>query len=60
VAAYAAYEGVDLKTFLMRLDPILTTDQVGRVVVDLCRGNEGDNGERREYLLTGAGLKEIP
>jgi NAD(P)-dependent dehydrogenase (short-subunit alcohol dehydrogenase family) len=60
VAAYADYEGVDDSTFRQRLDPILTPEQVGRSVVDLCRAREPDDGERREYLVTGAGLRDIP
>jgi NAD(P)-dependent dehydrogenase (short-subunit alcohol dehydrogenase family) len=60
VAAYAAYEGVDQDTFIKRSEPILTLEQVGRAVVDLYWRGEGDDGQRREHLLTGAGLQEIP
>jgi NAD(P)-dependent dehydrogenase (short-subunit alcohol dehydrogenase family) len=59
VAAYAAYEGVEDDTFRQRLDPILTPEQVGRSVVDLYSANGPDDGQRREYLVTGTGLRDI-
>ena len=35
VAAYAAYEGLDIDTFLDRFQPILTPEHVGKAVVEL-------------------------
>jgi NAD(P)-dependent dehydrogenase (short-subunit alcohol dehydrogenase family) len=56
VAAYAARQGVDIRTFLDRLGPALTPEQVGTAIVDLvtCPGEDQDS-----YLLTAAGLSPL-
>jgi NAD(P)-dependent dehydrogenase (short-subunit alcohol dehydrogenase family) len=57
VAIYAEREGVDIQTFLERFDPILTPEQVGKAVVELC--GDDRQGSELAYLLSGAGLREI-
>jgi NAD(P)-dependent dehydrogenase (short-subunit alcohol dehydrogenase family) len=59
-AAYAEREGVDVRTFLQRFDPILTPELVGKAVVDICRAGEQEGGERPgAYMLSGTGLRGI-
>ncbi|MFL6124328.1 SDR family oxidoreductase [Actinophytocola sp.] len=53
VDGYAAREGVDRDTFIARLQPILTPDQVAKAVMEATRGNAA------EYRLTGTGLHQI-
>jgi NAD(P)-dependent dehydrogenase (short-subunit alcohol dehydrogenase family) len=55
-ANYAAYAGVDLATFLDRMGPELTTEQVGKSIVDLARDAELDQAA---YMLTPAGLNPL-
>lgn len=55
VAAYAAQQGVDRETFVARMQPVLTPDQVARSVVDLA----GDPDGGAEYELTAAGPQLI-
>ena len=59
-AAYAEYEGTEVHTFLKRFDPILTPAQVGKAIVDLCQHVEPRGEQHPAYLLTGAGLREVP
>jgi NAD(P)-dependent dehydrogenase (short-subunit alcohol dehydrogenase family) len=59
VAAYAAYEGVDVETFTERFEPILSPAQVGRAIVELVSGERGDGARPLAYLLPGSGLREI-
>jgi NAD(P)-dependent dehydrogenase (short-subunit alcohol dehydrogenase family) len=56
VAAYAARQGVDIRTFLDRLGPALTPEQVGTAIIDLvtCPGEDQDS-----YLLTAVGLSPL-
>ena len=56
VAAYAAREGVDVATAVERRGPVLTTDQVGKAVVDLATDPSLD---REAYLLSAAGLAPV-
>jgi NAD(P)-dependent dehydrogenase (short-subunit alcohol dehydrogenase family) len=53
-AAYAAREGVDLATYLDKLGPPLTPEQVGQAVAGLAAG-PGDDHDA--YLLTSEGLR---
>jgi NAD(P)-dependent dehydrogenase (short-subunit alcohol dehydrogenase family) len=55
VAGYAARQGVDRDTFVEGLQPILTSDQVAKAVVELA----ADPGSAPEYLVGGAGLRPI-
>lgn len=50
-AAYAARAGIDLDTFLARLGPILTAEQVGKAVVELVEGDHTG-----AFLLSADGL----
>jgi NAD(P)-dependent dehydrogenase (short-subunit alcohol dehydrogenase family) len=59
VAGYAAYEGVDIETFMKRFEPILRPEQVGRAIVDLVTAGRGDAATPLAYLLPGSGLREI-
>ena len=56
VAAYAARQGVDIPTFLDRLSPALTPEQVGTAIVDLVAGPGEDQDS---YMLTAAGLSPV-
>jgi NAD(P)-dependent dehydrogenase (short-subunit alcohol dehydrogenase family) len=53
-AAYAAREGLDLATYLDKLGPPLTPEQVGQAVAGLAAG-PGDDHDA--YLLTSEGLR---
>jgi NAD(P)-dependent dehydrogenase (short-subunit alcohol dehydrogenase family) len=53
VAAYAARAGVDAATFVERLGPALTPEQVGKAITELASSPGND---LRAYLLTAAGL----
>jgi NAD(P)-dependent dehydrogenase (short-subunit alcohol dehydrogenase family) len=55
VAAYAAEQGVERETFVERLQPILTPEQVAKWVVDLAGEPDGS----AEYELTGVGAHPI-
>jgi NAD(P)-dependent dehydrogenase (short-subunit alcohol dehydrogenase family) len=59
-AAYAEREGVDLKTFLSRFEPLLTPKVVGESVATLCEIDEGDREIALAYMLSGEGVREIP
>ncbi|MET8426105.1 SDR family oxidoreductase [Nocardia sp. NPDC004860] len=55
VAGYAARQGIDVETYLAGMAPVLTPEQVGKAVVELA----DDAGSAAEYLVSGAGLKQI-
>ncbi len=56
VAAYAAFEGVDVDTFLTNRGPVLTPDQAGKSVVELASGGHPDH---LAYMLSAAGLSPL-
>jgi NAD(P)-dependent dehydrogenase (short-subunit alcohol dehydrogenase family) len=56
VAAYAAWEGVDVDTFLKRRGPALTPEQAGKSVVELATGGHPDH---LAYMLSAAGLSPL-
>jgi NAD(P)-dependent dehydrogenase (short-subunit alcohol dehydrogenase family) len=56
VAAYARREGLDLDTYLERLGPGLTPDDVGKAALDLVTSTQHGPGA---YLLTPAGLSPL-
>jgi NAD(P)-dependent dehydrogenase (short-subunit alcohol dehydrogenase family) len=56
-AAYAAREGMDLATYLEKLGPPLTPEQVGQAVAGLAAEPGGDH---EAYLLTSGGLSPAP
>lgn len=56
VDAYAAYNGVDRKTFLDQLGPGLTSEQVADAIVDLASRT---TPEAASYLVTGEGMKAL-
>jgi NAD(P)-dependent dehydrogenase (short-subunit alcohol dehydrogenase family) len=56
VAAYAAWEGVDVDTFLKHRGPVLTPDQAGKSVVELATGGHPDH---LAYMLSAAGLSPL-
>jgi len=56
-AAYAARQGVDIAAFLEGFGPALTPEQAGKAIVDLAAGSGGEQGS---YLLTAAGLSQVP
>ncbi|WP_433593482.1 SDR family oxidoreductase [Nocardia sp. CA-145437] len=55
VAGYAARQGIDVDTYLAEMGPALTPEQVGKAVLELA----GDPGSAAEYLVSGAGLRQI-
>jgi NAD(P)-dependent dehydrogenase (short-subunit alcohol dehydrogenase family) len=55
VAGYAARQGIDQETFIERLQPILTPDQVAKAVVEIA----ADSDSAPEYQISGAGLRPI-
>ncbi len=57
VAAYAAWEGVDVDTFLKNRGPVLTPEQAGKSVVELATGGHPDH---LAYMLSAAGLSPLP
>lgn len=57
VASYAERQGVDVDTFVQASGPPLTTELVGRSVLDIATGEPRDHGA---YLLTAAGLSPLP
>jgi NAD(P)-dependent dehydrogenase (short-subunit alcohol dehydrogenase family) len=59
VAAYAAYEGLDIDTFLERFEPILSAERVGNSVVELSRDAAPGAAQDLAYLLTAAGLQAL-
>jgi NAD(P)-dependent dehydrogenase (short-subunit alcohol dehydrogenase family) len=59
VAAYAAYEGVDVETLTKRFDPILQPEQVGQAIVELVSAGLAEDERPLAYLLPGSGLREI-
>jgi NAD(P)-dependent dehydrogenase (short-subunit alcohol dehydrogenase family) len=59
VAAYAAYEGLDIDAFLERFQPILSPEHVGKAVVELSRDVRPEAAPHLAYLLTGAGLQAL-
>jgi NAD(P)-dependent dehydrogenase (short-subunit alcohol dehydrogenase family) len=56
VAAYAAWEGVDVDTFLKNRGPVLTPEQAGKSVVELATGGHRDH---HAYMLSAAGLSPL-
>ena len=56
VTAYAGQQGVDTATFLDRIGPTLTPEQVGKTIVDLIIDPSHDQDA---YLLTPTGLEPI-
>ena len=59
VAAYAAYDGLGVDTFLERFHPILRPEHVGKAVVELSRDAEPETAQHHAYLLTGSGLQAL-
>jgi NAD(P)-dependent dehydrogenase (short-subunit alcohol dehydrogenase family) len=57
VAAYAGRQGVEVATFLEGRGPTLTTEHVGRAVLDLATDSGHDRGA---YLITPDGLAPVP
>jgi NAD(P)-dependent dehydrogenase (short-subunit alcohol dehydrogenase family) len=57
VAAYARSQGVEVAAFLESRGPMLTTEHVGRAIVDLATGSGHD---RDAYLITSDGLVPAP
>lgn len=55
VEGYAARQGVHRETFIEGMRPTLTPEQVGKAVVEIA----GDPGGAPEYLVSGAGLRQI-
>ena len=55
VAGYAAREGVDEDTFVERLQPVLTPEQVAKAVTDVV----ADPDSAAEYQVSGAGMRPI-
>lgn len=55
VAGYAARQGVDQETFIERLQPILTPDQVAKAVVEIA----ADADSAPEYQVSGTGLRPL-
>lgn len=55
VAGYAARQGVDRDTFVDRLQPILTAEQVAKAVAEVAC----DPGSGPEYLVGGTGLRPV-
>jgi NAD(P)-dependent dehydrogenase (short-subunit alcohol dehydrogenase family) len=55
VAGYAARQGVDVPTFVDRLQPVLTPDQVAKALVEIV----ADPGSAAEYQVSGAGLRRF-
>lgn len=55
VAAYAQWEGVDVDTFMSRRGPTLSTEQVGKWVLELATVESPD----RAYVLSAAGLSPL-
>jgi NAD(P)-dependent dehydrogenase (short-subunit alcohol dehydrogenase family) len=56
VAAYAEREGVDVDTFIHRMGPALTPDQVGKAVLEIATTKHLDH---RAYALTSAGMSPL-
>lgn len=56
VAAYAAWEGVDVDTFLKNRGPVLTPEQAGKSVAELATGGHPDH---LAYMLSAAGLSPL-
>jgi NAD(P)-dependent dehydrogenase (short-subunit alcohol dehydrogenase family) len=59
VAAYAAYEGVDVETFTKRFEPILRPQQVGQAIVELVSTDATEVAGPLAYMLSGSGLRAI-
>jgi NAD(P)-dependent dehydrogenase (short-subunit alcohol dehydrogenase family) len=59
VAAYAADEGLDVDTFLQRLQPILSPHQVGKAVVELSMDAKPASEQHLAYLITGTGIQGL-
>jgi NADP-dependent 3-hydroxy acid dehydrogenase YdfG len=55
VDAYAARNGIDRDTFIARLQPILTPDQLAKAVLDIA----ADPNAAAEYRISGAGPRPI-
>lgn len=56
VAAYAAWEGVDVDTFLKNRGPVLTPEQAGKSVAELATAGHPDH---LAYMLSAAGLSPL-
>jgi NAD(P)-dependent dehydrogenase (short-subunit alcohol dehydrogenase family) len=56
VAAYAAFEGVDVDTFLKNRGPVLTPEEAGKCIVELATGGHPDH---LAYMLSAAGLSPL-
>jgi NAD(P)-dependent dehydrogenase (short-subunit alcohol dehydrogenase family) len=59
VAAYAAYEGLEIDAYLERFQPVVSPEHVGKAVVELTRDAEPGTASHLAYLLTGAGLQPL-
>jgi NAD(P)-dependent dehydrogenase (short-subunit alcohol dehydrogenase family) len=57
VAAYAERQGVDVDTFVRSSGPALSTEQVGRAVLEIAGGHTATHDA---YLLTATGLSSLP
>ncbi|HKT03393.1 MAG TPA: hypothetical protein VJT31_28020 [Rugosimonospora sp.] len=55
VDGYAARQGIDRDTYVRGLQPVLTPDRVAEAVLEVAT----DPGSAPEYLVTGAGLRQI-
>jgi NAD(P)-dependent dehydrogenase (short-subunit alcohol dehydrogenase family) len=55
VAAYAQSEGLDVDTFMSRRGPTLSTEQVGKSVLELATAESPD----RAYVLSATGLSPL-
>ena len=55
VAGYAARQGVDRDTFVAGMQPILTSDQVAKAVMEVTE-LAANSGSATEYQVSGAGL----
>jgi NAD(P)-dependent dehydrogenase (short-subunit alcohol dehydrogenase family) len=59
VAAYAAYAGVDVDTFLHGFQPILHPAQVGTAVTELSRDPAPTGEQHLAYMLDGSGCHAL-
>jgi NAD(P)-dependent dehydrogenase (short-subunit alcohol dehydrogenase family) len=58
VQAYAARAGQTEEEYLQQMGPVVTPEVAGMAIVELLQADAA--GMARAYLLTGAGLKELP
>ena len=58
VEAYAARAGLTQEQYMQQMGPLVTPEVAGNAVLELLRAAPGTAAAA--YLLTGAGLKELP